>query len=281
MNVQLNIQIEIYLRKKIEGRSLMTQDDFAAYFKTITATDLLSILEYPDRYQLQAVEAARKELNARALSEEALQLAMAPIIANKWQQEKQEKKRKVMETTLRNAGHTFIETINPVQNGISSTEKSIRLILVVFMGLFLYSFIIDFKWHRALIGDFQLFPSLVIITLLPVLLLPVSLFLFWKRTRTGWILLATYLLFSLSMSLWNLSRTITWKPYGIASLDNTFQRPSPINAFLVVIFFGGMTYALLSKNIRSAFLVESKEMLGAAVISLLMIVISFVVLTYN
>lgn len=53
----------------------MRSDNFSEYYKTITNSELLDILEHPENYQLAAIEAAKKEFENRQLSEEEIEKA--------------------------------------------------------------------------------------------------------------------------------------------------------------------------------------------------------------
>ena len=59
---------------------MSSSNQFSAYYKTITATELLAILDNPGDYQPAAIEAAKAELESRQLSETAIQEARQPLV---------------------------------------------------------------------------------------------------------------------------------------------------------------------------------------------------------
>ena len=115
---------------------MTTSNKFSKYYITISDIELLSILDHPEDYQPLAVEAAKEEFANRQLSSTEIQEARQQLIAKQTQKEKEREKVKAVETKIKAAGYTFIDTINPVQSGLPSTEKTIRLIVIIFGGIF-------------------------------------------------------------------------------------------------------------------------------------------------
>ena len=100
-----------------------TSNDFSEYYKTISNTELLSILENPNDYQPFAIEAAKKEFVSRQLPDTEIQNARQILAANQAQREVKREKIKVVETKIKAAGETLIETINPAWNDLSAMFK--------------------------------------------------------------------------------------------------------------------------------------------------------------
>jgi hypothetical protein len=86
-------------------------NNFSDYYKTISDTELLNILDNPDGYQLLAFEAAKEEFAKRQLSDTEIQQARQLLIAKQVQKEKEREKAKAVEIKIRAVGHTFIDTI--------------------------------------------------------------------------------------------------------------------------------------------------------------------------
>ena len=57
---------------------MTTSNDFSEYYKTISNSELLTILDNPGDYQTLAVEAAKQEFSYRQLSDEEIQPAKEP-----------------------------------------------------------------------------------------------------------------------------------------------------------------------------------------------------------
>jgi hypothetical protein len=239
---------------------MATSNNFTEYYKTISDTELLSILDNPKDYLLLAVESAREEFTNRQLSDTEIQEARQPLIAKQTQKEKEREKVKAVETKIRAAGHTFIDTINPIQSGIPSTEKTIRLIVIIFGGIFLYQFISDFRTNLAYVKDIPRFPFESIIILLPQILLLIATIAFWKRKTFGWTLLTIFLTFSAVGAMWLLFHAFNWKPSGFGGMDKLFPRPSPTTYIIQLLFLVGTMYVLCKTNIREVFSIDKQKM---------------------
>jgi hypothetical protein len=258
---------------------MATPNDFSEYYKTISDTELLSILDNPNDYQPSAVEAAKEEFSKRQLSEAEIKKARQLLIAKQEQKDREREKVKAVEAKIKAAGHTFIDTINPIQSGIPSTEKTIRLIVIIFGGIFLYQFIKDFRIHLEYVKDLSRFPFVSILYLWPHILLPVAATAFWKRKSFGWTLLTIFLTFSAVGAMWLLFQSFNWKPSGFVGLDNLFPRPSPITYIIQLLFFVGTIYVLCKTNIREVFSIDKQKM--AATIGITVFVAFFLMLAIS
>lgn len=247
---------------------MATSNDFSEFYKSISNTELLSILDNSGGYQPLAVEAAKKELFKRQLNETEIKEARKPIIAKQIQKEKQREKVKAFENKVKITGYTLIDTLNPIQTGIPSTEKTIRLIVIVFGGLFLYQFIKDFKTHVIYIKDIPSFPFDSILYLAPLILLPIAVLTFWKRIRIGWFLLAIFITFSTIDVLWVLIQYFLLGPPSDNSILGTLFPQPPISTLIIrLIFFGGTIYAICKQNIRNEFSISENKMLATIIIT--------------
>jgi hypothetical protein len=247
---------------------MTTSNDFSEFYKSISNTELLSILDNSGDYQPLAVEAAKKELFKRQLSEIEIKEARKPIIAKQIQKEKQREKVKAIENKIKTTGYTLIDTLNPIQTGIPSTEKTIRLIVIVFGGLFLYQFIKDFKIHVMYIKDFPAFPFESTLYFAPLILLPVAILTFWKRIRIGWFLLVIFITYSTVDVLWVLIQYFLLGPPSDNSILGTlFPRPSISTLIVRLIFFGGTLYVICKQNIRNEFSISENKMLATIIIA--------------
>ena len=243
---------------------MTTPNNFGEYYKTISSADLLDILDNQGDYQPLALDAARAEWARRNLSEEELQSARQVLENKKAQKEIEKEKIKAVETKIKAAGNSIIDTINPIQTGVSSAEKTIRLIVIVFGGIFLYDLLKEYRMHLAYLKDFSRFPLEGSLYFFPLLLLFVSILLFWARKKLGWILLAIFITFSTVSAIMGLIHTLTWKPSGLAGFDKIFIRPSPGTYIFQLIFLAGILYVLCKTNIREVFSVN-KQTIGLTI----------------
>ena len=238
---------------------MTSPNDFSKYYKTISNTELVKILENQSDYQPSAVEAAKQEFSDRHLSDTEIKEAKEPLIVKQILKEKQNKKVKAIEEKIKTTGLTLIETLNPIQSGIPSTEKTIRLIVIGFGGIFLYQFIKDFRMHLGFLKDFSRFPFESILYFLPLILLPVATYAFWKRKTIGWTLLLIFLTYSVCNSLLSLFYSITWKSSGSSGFEVFFPRPSPTKYIIQSAFLLAAIVVICKASIREVFSVKEKK----------------------
>ncbi len=241
-------------------------NNFSDRYKTYSNIELISILDNQEDYQPLAIEAAKDELNKRQLSETEIREASQLITAKKLQQEKEREKIKAVETKIKAAGNSVIDTLNPVQSGISSTEKTIRFIVIVYGLIFLYQLISDFRAHLAIANNFSLLPVASIAHLLPLILLPVALFTFWNRKTIGWILLTIFVTYATVGEIWWLLEIINWESTYLAYLS---PRPSPLTSIFQLFFFLGTLYAMCKASTRQVFAVDKLKAVATIAITLI------------
>ena len=242
-------------------------NNFSEYYKTVSNAELLGMLDKPVGYQDAAIEAAKKEFLDRKLSDHDIKEARRVLFEKQVQKIKQKEKVKAVEDKIKKTGQTLFDSINPFHQGISSTEKNIRIIVVSFGVLFLYLFTREFKTILLYIKYFSESPLDSSFYLLPHLLLPIATLMFWKRKRIGWILLAAFVVFSVVLTFAMLIQSFQWSPSGIATFDNLFPRPSTTSFIIPLILFIGTLYALCKKIIREAFSIDNQKMYASIIIA--------------
>ena len=251
----------------VGSKHMTTSNEFGKYYKTISNAELLSTLENPSDYQMAAIEAARNEFLARQLSDEELKEAREILNANQSKKEKQKQKIKNIEDGIRTTGLNFIETLNPIQSEAPSTEKTIKLIVIVFSGLFLYRFLKDFNMHISFVKDLPRFPFTSMLYLLPLIVLPIALFTFWKKMSIGWTLFTICATFSAIAILWLLIQSFLWQPSGIAAVDNIFGSSPILTLIIQLLFYLGTFYLVCKRDIRNVFLIGENKMIATIVIT--------------
>ena len=259
---------------------MATSNNFIEHYKTINDTELLSILDNLKDYQPLAVEAAKEEFSNRKLSEIQIQKARQQLISIQQQKDKDKEKLKAVETKIKTAGHTFIDTINPIQSGLPTTEKTIRLTVIIFGGIFLYKLINNFQTHLGFFKDIAKFPFYSVLYLLPEILLPVAVFLFWKKKSIGWILLTVFLTFSAVNLTWAIIRSYISRPTSFGMLSNLISNVSPTVFIIPLLFFIANIYVLCKNNIREVFKIDKDKMAITIVISGLLTFLLFFVISY-
>lgn len=237
--------------------------EFTQRYKELSDIELLQILAEPERYQPLAIETAKKEMENRQLSEEKLHQLASEIQAEQHKVQKKTEKKKQREEEIKAAVSVFSNALNPIQIGIQTSEKIIGSITIIFTGFWLYKIAKEFemivflfmfpdsgvKWDLHLVEYF-----------LPLLLLPIALFLFWKRKKIGWILLSVFITYS-AMSVIGLFFLKAFVfTSGIVLSEPGFQTLSYITYFINLLFFGGTLYIICSKDSREIYRITEKTM---------------------
>ncbi len=255
----------------------MTPKDFEEYYSTASASELLSVLENPGDFQPAAIDAAKKELERRNLSEEAILEAKEPLIKKQLQKEKQQETIREIENKVRRSGNTLLETLNPIQEGINTTEKSIRYIVILFTLVFLYNIINDWGLFLAYFHDLKRYPFESSLVLLPLFSLPFTIYFFWKQKRAGWILLTIFLVYGLVEIFWALFYYFTWKPGNDGIITFVIPKPSLTAPLIKGLLYGSILFVICKKNTRLVYNISENQMAGIIAVSTLILFL----LTYS
>ena len=118
--------------------------DFTKTFKDYSNTDLLKIIHNPNEYPSQAVETAKTIFASRQLSEEEIEIVKAELAIQ--QEGKEVKRQKInnIENKMKNIGTLLLNNVNPIQAETATAEKLIKIISIVFCGLFIFKIYKEF-----------------------------------------------------------------------------------------------------------------------------------------
>ena len=227
----------------------------------------MNILENSADYQPLAIEAAKNEFFNRKLSDMDIKEAKEHLINNQFQRERQGEKVKAIEVKLKTTGKTLFDTLNPIQSGIHTKEKTLKLITIVFSGIFLFQVFNEFSTIIDYAQDLFRFPIGSVLVLFPFILLPFGIITFWKRKSLGWTLLTMYLTFSIVGVLWVLLNPGSWRQSSLAITEKLFPRPSLTIYFLQLLFLLATLYIICKQNIREVFLINPDKMTKTIVLS--------------
>ena len=104
--------------------------DFIKQFEEYSTIKLLRIIDSPDDYQPEAVEAAKVILSNRQLSEEDIEIARGNLNAEKREEVRKENEFKDKVTSVYKSA---FDSVNPMNKRNLVAEKIIRNITVVFV----------------------------------------------------------------------------------------------------------------------------------------------------
>jgi hypothetical protein len=158
--------------------------EFTELYKKLSNSELLKIVAESDKYNPIAVETAKTEIDSRELSTEELNQAKTDINQQQEKKKLEIEHRKHQEEKIKRGASILFDTINPIQNGIQTPAKIIRLTTLIFAGIAVYSIFREFgmlrymftnsggKWDLSMVEYF-----------FPLIMLPLATFLFWKRKK--------------------------------------------------------------------------------------------------
>lgn len=239
-----------------------TTMEFNEKFKTYTNTELLRIIDNPVGYQPNAVETAKTIFSDRQLTEDEIKIAKDELEIERQEKLNKEQKKRAVEEKFKNIGKSILDNVNPIQNETPTTEKTIRIISLLFGGLFLFQLykefgMISFMFIDSSAGwDFSM-----VLYFLPLVVVPTATVLFYKRKKSGWLLLTMFLTYSAVSAIGLIILTINMEPSGIPALDSIFPQTSPSTHILTFLFFAGTIWAISRENIRTVYTITKQTMI--------------------
>lgn len=249
----------IHINKLPASKQTTTMTDFTGKFTTYSNTDLLKIIDSPDDYQPLAVETAKNIFASRQLSDKDIESAKGELALLR--QEKEAKDQKNIENKAKNIGASVLSTVNPIQAETPNTDKIIKIISIVFGGLFLFQLYKEFGMISFMFTDSGAkWDFSMVLYFLPVLIVPTATILFFKRKKSGWTLLAIFLSYSAVSSIGLFILTLNREPSAFPSLDNIFPQTSPTTHIMTLLFFAGTLWTICKKEIREIYSVDKKYM---------------------
>lgn len=233
--------------------------EFTEHYKNLSLSQLLKIIEESEKYNPIAVETAQLEIESRQHSEVDFHKTKSLIEAQKEHKEVEINKRKHKEDKLKKGVFTFFETISPIQNGIQTPERIIRLITILFAVIAIYKiyneyWLLSYMFTNGLDKwDFS-----TIVYLLELILLPATVVLFWQRKKMGWILLALLLTSSSTSAIELFFSSFNRQPSSLPGLDKLFPAISPMTYFIAFAFNTATLWLICKKSVSSIFKVSEQ-----------------------
>jgi hypothetical protein len=243
---------------------------FSQLYKKLSEQELLTIIAESHKYEPEAVQTAKNELDSRKLTREEIQLAEAELFNRQAAKQQQAKQWNDNKALLNTSLYRILETLNPVDNGVISQEKIIHLTVVVFGGLAAYNLYHQrYAIWMMLTGEWGEWDVATFDYLIPITVFPVAVFLFWKKYKEGWLMLAGFLTYTTLVTI--VLMLINW--------DNIYFEPTmmgdmfpgySMGVFVMSFLFHASYLWLLCKpKLRSAFNVSRDAMLWMFVVVIL------------
>ena len=204
--------------------------DFTNYFKTLSNTELLVILNEPAKYQPEALQAAKNELEGRNLSHNQVNEAKQAIITTQLKAGKRLQRVKEMDEKLKANANFLNDTLRPGAN--KTVDKTINGISI-FVGLTsLVSVYVGLRSILFFTNWSHRFSAELAVELLMPLMGVVAAVLFFRRRQLGWHLLMLCLFYSSSGLAF---LVYDFFKYGSLSFGGIFsQHTSPLSYLLLL-----------------------------------------------
>ena len=110
---------------------------FSAAYKKLDNLSLLKIIDAPENYEPEAIEAANEEVAARQLSDEDLAVLHEEISAQKQKQQLKSEKINALKDKAKDALYTVTDSLNPIQSEKPSLPKDILWLSILMILAFL------------------------------------------------------------------------------------------------------------------------------------------------
>jgi hypothetical protein len=227
-------------------------NQFTELYKTLPTDELLDILDQPQDYQPLAVEAAKTEIKNRNLSTEMLEAAKAVQHSRLQAKIETAEKKQARYDEIKNIGNTIGDAINPISTQTQNTDKLILRITLWFGLVAIYSLFDQYSFLKFMV-DMGKWDISVVLTLLPIIFLPIASILFWFRKKAGWFMLTAYSAYLVAGVIPSVITWVTYKPSGIAALDNLTTLNSPIVYTIPAIIFGLIIWHLSKPDMRAVY----------------------------
>jgi hypothetical protein len=234
-------------------------NQFSERYKNHSDLDLLKIIENQSDYQQDAVNAAQKELDQRNLSEEVIKKTETELAAELLTKRQKEEQIIEVERKLKKFGDSFFDHINPIQKSAPTIERIIRLIVIVFGIISIYSLYREF-WSivRLVTSSPSEWDLSVLEFVLALITLPLATFFFWKKKKSGWILMTVYLTYSAISAIALLIMALNYEPFGDPFLGLIYPAIYPSTYIFLTLFYIGTIWVLMKKELRNKFKIDQK-----------------------
>ena len=153
---------------------------------------------------------------------------------------------------------------------IMTPDRTIKSICVVFILLFVITLSGDYDLIRFMLNnDHAKYDPVEFLFLIPLIYIPIVVILFYKKKKTGWIMMCIFLSCLISNAIISLLTALTYRPSGIPALNIIFPPPSPGIALGKIFFFALLLFTVAKKEIREIYKASRKNIISSIIIGIL------------
>ena len=240
---------------------------FTETYKSFSNHKLLKIIEEAQSYNPEAIEAAKAELAKREVSQDEIRSAKDEILAKNLKIERRQQKIKTTRNKAKIVSSEILDTINSIETESLSTARKINMIVIFFglwsiLTIFRELYFVKFLFTDMNFGEWD-FSAFAVI--LPLILMPLTTLLFWRRCHIGWILVSVFLIYGIGSAIGGFILDWRWyhmEPNSLGNLQNEINEilPSPgyIKYFIYTAIFSATLWVVSKADIRAALEVDKK-----------------------
>jgi len=244
-------------------------NQFAERYKTFTNAQLIRIIDNQIEYQQLAIEAAENELAQRQLTDEEIEILKIANEVQEHDKQMQNAKKRAFEEKVKDLSFSITDRLNPIRTTTLSTNQVINRISIAFGLLFLFQAFTQIGLIGFILTDsHSKWDFSVVVYLLPVLVLPVATFLFWRQKKYGWILLFIFLIYSVLTTIVSFILDFRSQHSGVEVIDNLFPVTSPATYLVRIFLFGACLWLICKNNIREVYTINKQTILITAGIAI-------------
>lgn len=241
--------------------------NYASIFAAVSDRKLIETIDHPEDCEPAAVEAARIELSRRGLSEEEI----LTIRTERSQKDRvrHEAKAKLdrlsadAKATVEQVHSTFVLPTDEAPSEIR--HRNFMLFAIAAKWLSVAPRCLDLSWLLEGVYDGSTFDHF-----LPLLILPVALYLIWRRRRAGWFLGAAATTYSVVGAL--ILAVMDWgrQPTGLFAVDDLFPVSSKAELLVRVIYALGLAAAFHLRRSVDMFRISERDRWLTVIVALLL-----------
>ncbi|HMR93398.1 MAG TPA: hypothetical protein PKC69_13840 [Chitinophagaceae bacterium] len=232
--------------------------DFSEQYKNMADDELLRILDNASSYVPDAIAAAKQELISRNLSSARIAELKKNIKEEKRIKEKRKERASEIRKDITEKSTNLLTWFSLSEDKISQSERIRKGILIASFLLFCYLLYSTWSDIRFLFNSLTEISISYSITLIPIIILPAGIFLFWKRMSAGWKLLTFFYIFNFLSTIWLAAWSFSYSS-GSSSFA-FFPRSGSSQYIFPFILYGCFLLALLRKDIRNDYKISSDAM---------------------
>jgi hypothetical protein len=253
-------------------------NDFEKRYESFDNQKLLKIVENAENYQSTAVEAAKLELSKREISEDEIQSFKNEISAKKAELEVRQEQIKSIENKAKKIGTELFETVNLIPNKPQTIDRKINAIVIVFGLLAIFQIFSEFEMIQFMFADDSLgeWDFSMVFYFIPLLILPIGVFYFWKRNKIGWILMTIFLVYTIINAI--AMCILLWDSVS-EGFEELFPQANPIIYILIIAIFGATIWVFNQSEFRTKFQINKQTALITIGVSALITSIMLIIQT--